>query len=161
MSIDSAKAVKAIDRIRCGTDAIRTHNQPVDKMAAKVVFGNPAQRFTSPICPSFCPVSVREIQKRVSSGGGKFRDLTGQRLGKILIIGLHLYQERRRSIWIAKCDCGNFEQRNHRFWQKYYRYGMPDACLKCVSLDERAQKIKKILGDKAKKKMTPRDRWKL
>ena len=132
------------------TERLPTHIAPIDKNAKKEILVSEwaSERFTMKECPPLCEVPIEEIQKRVSNprrGTGKFRDLTGQRNGRMVIVGLRQYRERRRSSWTAQCDCGNFEQRNHRNWQKYLRKGIPDACGVCMPTELRIATISAIL----------------
>lgn len=122
--------------IRTGTSELPTHCWPINKQAARETWKPLPERFTSRICPPLWPVPVAEIQRRNKGFKGRpaepFRDLTGQRNGAMVVVGLGVYRYQKRSSWIAKCDCGNYEQRNHRNWQKYMRAGVPDACGECM-----------------------------
>lgn len=53
------------------------------------------------------------------------------------IIGLQQYREDKRSSWTAKCDCGNYEYRNHRSWQQNMKKGIPDGCIICMPMELR------------------------
>jgi hypothetical protein len=140
--------------IKGGTAELPTHCWPANKAAARELWSPLPERFTSKKCPPLWPVPVAEIQKRVRYWRGKpviFSDLTGQRLGAMVIVGLREYREHRRSSWIARCDCGNYEQRNHRNWQKYFRYGVPDACSVCMPEELRRATIKAVMEERASK----------
>jgi len=138
-------------KIRTATGDLPTHCWPVNKDAARETWAPAPERFTTRERPSMCPVPVAEIQRRNRGYKGRpaepFRDLTGQRNGAMLIVGLIVYREGRRSSWAALCDCGNFEARNHRNWQKYLRKGVPDACSECVPEGRRRALVSSILGE--------------
>lgn len=38
---------------------------------------------------------------------GKIKDLTGQKFGKLTVIGYAGKAERGRSLWLCECECGN------------------------------------------------------
>lgn len=40
---------------------------------------------------------------------GKFIDLTGQRFGRLVVLGKYGTAKNRQSIWKCKCDCGNIK----------------------------------------------------
>jgi hypothetical protein len=145
------------DALQSRVGELPTHCWPVDKNAAREMWGAAPDRFTTKECPTLCPVPVAEVSRRNNTlrrGGGAFRDLSGQRLGAMTIVGLQQYRENRRSTWIARCDCGNHEPRNHRNWQKYYRYGVPDACRFCMGEDLRRAVVSAIL-DQLKPQRSP------
>lgn len=48
---------------------------------------------------------------------GRFTDLTGQRFGKLTVIGL-AGRENKRLIWRCKCDCGNEKNIAARYLQE-------------------------------------------
>ena len=129
--------------MKSSANKLPTHCWPVDKNAAAELYAEKPEAFTSRECPALCKTSIAEIKKRNGAG---FRDLTGQRNGAMVIVGLRAYRENKRSSWIALCDCGNYEQRNHRNWQKYLRKGVPDACYYCMPKEFRIAVIAAILG---------------
>lgn len=140
---------KDADSIRSAVPDLPTHCHPINKVARRQTFPS-HEAFTSKTCPNLSKVSPTEIAKRTTHFHGRpcepFRDLTGQRNGAMTIVGLRQYRDGRRSSWIAKCDCGNYEQRNHRNWQKYMKKGVPDACGACMPEKTRIAVVAAILG---------------
>lgn len=61
----------------------------------------------------------------MARGGG---DLTGQRFGRLVVIGFDSWLEHnnghRDRMWKCKCDCGNVCVVNHR----YLRFGDTESC---------------------------------
>ena len=129
---------------------LTTHCAPVNKPAAHELYPIAPEAFTTRTCPTLCPVPVATIQRRNRGYKGRpaepFRDLTGQRNGAMVIVGLRTYREQKRSSWVARCDCGNYEQRNHRNWQKYMRKGVPDACGICMPEGVRRAVVHAVLN---------------
>lgn len=136
--------------IRTGAADLPTHCWPANKQAARETWAPMPERFTSRQRPALCPVPVAEIQRRNCGYKGRpaepFRDLTGQRNGAMVIVGLIAYREQKRSSWAALCDCGNYEQRNHRNWQRYMRRGVPDACGHCMPEELRRAVVRQFWG---------------
>ncbi len=65
------------------------------------------------------------IKRNMERGGG---DLTGQRFGKLTVLGFEKWLDRnnghRDRMWRCKCDCGNECVVNHR----YLRFGDTESC---------------------------------
>lgn len=40
---------------------------------------------------------------------GRFRDLTGERFGRLLVIQKNGYNKHHQLYWLCECDCGNFK----------------------------------------------------
>lgn len=72
-----------------------------------------------------CLKIERTIARNMERGGG---DLTGQRFGKLVVIGFDSWLDRnnghRDRMWRCKCDCGNECVVNHR----YLRFGDTESC---------------------------------
>lgn len=127
--------------MRSPTHDLPTHCWPIDAMAKKELRQPDAMLFTSRKPLPKSPVDPKVVAFRNRSFGGSFADLTGQRVGSMEIQHLVMYQEGRRSIWAAQCDCGNWEQRNHRNWIKWHKRGVADACRVCLPMDRRKELI--------------------
>lgn len=39
----------------------------------------------------------------------RFKDLMGERFGRLLVIGYHGKDKHSHNLWLCKCDCGNFK----------------------------------------------------
>ena len=72
-----------------------------------------------------CLKIERTVARNMERGGG---DLTGQRFGKLVVIGFDSWLDRnnghRDRMWRCKCDCGNECVVNHR----YLRFGDTESC---------------------------------
>ena len=72
-----------------------------------------------------CLKSEATIQRNMERGGG---DLTGQRFGKLVVLGFNSWLDRgnghRDRMWLCQCDCGNQCIVNHR----YLRFGDTESC---------------------------------
>lgn len=72
-----------------------------------------------------CLKIERTIARNMERGGG---DLTGQRFGKLVVIGFDSWLDHnnghRDRMWRCKCDCGNECVVNHR----YLRFGDTESC---------------------------------
>lgn len=72
-----------------------------------------------------CLKREKTIQRNMERGGG---DLTGQRFGKLTVIGFEEWLDHgnghRDRMWRCKCDCGNECVVNHR----YLRFGETESC---------------------------------
>ena len=72
-----------------------------------------------------CLKSKVIIQRNIERGGG---DLTGQRFGKLVVLGFDSWLEHnnghRDRMWLCQCDCGNQCIVNHR----YLRFGDTESC---------------------------------
>lgn len=72
-----------------------------------------------------CLKIERTIARNIERGGG---DLTGQRFGKLVVIGFDSWLDHnnghRDRMWRCKCDCGNECVINHR----YLRFGDTESC---------------------------------
>ena len=74
-----------------------------------------------------CGCLAKEIitKRNMERGGG---DLTGQRFGRLTVIGFDHWLEKdnghRDRMWKCKCDCGNVCVINHR----YLRFGNTQSC---------------------------------
>lgn len=78
---------------------------PVDKTAAMVT-----QKGTS-FVPKIKPhsITVTDIRPQIWNGTHLDGfDLTGKRFGRFTVIGL---SAEKRSRWVCRCDCGNYEMR--------------------------------------------------
>jgi len=68
---------------------------------------------------------------------GLSRDLTGMRRGKTVVVGYlgrnsKNYGKRVEQLWLVRCDCGKYEQRNG---YRYYKHrDKPDQCSECDNL---------------------------
>jgi hypothetical protein len=40
---------------------------------------------------------------------GRFRDLTGERFGRLLVIERNGYNKHHQLLWLCQCDCGNYK----------------------------------------------------
>ena len=72
-----------------------------------------------------CLKIERTVARNMERGGG---DLTGQRFGKLVVIGFDSWLDHnnghRDRMWRCKCDCGNECVVNHR----YLRFGDTESC---------------------------------
>lgn len=111
------------------THLLPTHCAPTDKNAVTEIRARQPQRYTMSECPELCPISPAEIKRRHRSN---FRDLTGFRIGKLEVIGLVNWEDKGRSKWAVKCECGGYELRQHGKTAWKHKKGVFDCCDKCA-----------------------------
>lgn len=119
--------------IRTATASLPIHCAPIDKNAIRELWAAESRPIASFDMPELCQISIEEIRHRHSIGKYKsnFRDLTGQRRGTLVVIGLIAYHENGKSVWCVKCDCGRYEVRSHYRWGRDFRKNIPDWCTYC------------------------------
>lgn len=68
---------------------------------------------------------------------GAFRDLTGQRFGRLIVIEQAGHDDYRKILWRCKCDCGN----ERIALGRHLRNGSCQSC-GCLNLDVKREKAK-------------------
>lgn len=85
------------------------HAAPVDRAAARVISKGvqyqPAARMD---CDSDLPLPIIKLTVKNTN----FVDLTGQRVGRLLVLGISAASLGSR--WVCRCDCGHYTIRTAR-----------------------------------------------
>lgn len=87
----------------------KLHEMPIDRVAARVI--GKGYQYT-PQCKgqpvdSDLPIQVMAITNVIHNRQG-FTDLTGQRIGRLTVLGMSSQTPNR---WVCRCDCGRYTQR--------------------------------------------------
>lgn len=80
---------------------------------------------------------------------GKFKDLTGQKFGKLTVISFSHKDKNNRACWLCKCDCGNPEMIIVK--GSYLSNGSTKSC-GCLRKGKARKNLKKINKDRTKYK---------
>lgn len=77
---------------------------------------------------------------------GKFRDLTGQRSGRLIVIKEHGRNKQGKAVWLCQCECGNLKT--------VYSYSLiSKTTLSCGCLQKEVVKERSITHNKTKTRL--------
>lgn len=88
---------------------------PLNRDAAVAMNGRGVGRPKGPVYPpgyirSDIPLPMRPIEK-THLANASFEDLTGRRVGRLVVQGLYAVSNGKTGRWVVRCDCGQYEVR--------------------------------------------------
>lgn len=113
-------------------------SKPIDRVAARVVRGGNNEHCQHTTSAEY----GKEPPRLFHWHGPRDMDLTGERNGRVEIVGYGGSRNGRGSLWVGRCDCGMYVRRRSSTWRKT---DAPDTgCERCRKNEYRKRRASEI-----------------